>query len=289
MSIDKLQEMIRKKKNPSVLTFCLEEGWIPPYLLQERKLCQAYEEFAMALLEGLRQILPAVRFDFGSFSLQGVEGLELLSRLTGQAGKLGYYVLLDTPQILSPISAAAAAKTLISQECQWHFDGLICSPYIGSDALRPFASKLNGSGKALVAVLRTANKSAAEMQDLLTGGRLVHLAMADIVNSMALPLVGRSGYSQLAAMAGASSADSLRSLRAKYKHLFLLLDGYDYPNANAKNCAQAFDKLGHGAAACAGSSIAAAWLEGEGGDYVACAQQAAERMKKNLTRYVTVL
>ena len=89
-------------------------------------------------------------------------------------------------------------------------------------------------------------------------------------------------------MAGASSGDSLRALRSKYSRLFLLLDGYDYPNANAKSCSYAFDKLGHGAAACAGESILTAWKDAEG-DWAELAVAAAERMKKNLNRYVTIL
>jgi hypothetical protein len=68
-----------------------------------------------------------------------------------------------------------------------------------------------------------------------------------------------------------------------------LLDGYDYPNANAKNCGFGFDNLGHGAAACAGVSILGAWREENPEDPIAAAVQAAERMKKNLTRYVSVL
>ena len=88
---------------------------------------------------------------------------------------------------------------------------------------------------------------------------------------------------------GASNANSLKTLRGKYKSLFLLLDGYDYPNANAKNCSFAFDALGHGAAACAGVSIAGAWQTTEEEDPLAAALEAAERMRKNLTRYITVL
>jgi hypothetical protein len=113
--------------------------------------------------------------------------------------------------------------------------------------------------------------------------------VADIVNRQAESKTGRHGFSQVGALASASAADSLRSLRSKYPKLFLLLDGYDYPNANAKNCSYAFDKLGHGAAACAGESIIAAWKESENNDYVAAAVEATDRMKKNLTRYVTIL
>ena len=77
----------------------------------------------------------------------------------------------------------------------------------------------------------------------------------------------------------------------KYPKLFLLVDGLDYPNANAKNCANAFDKFGHGAIACASTGITGAWdtETSDGTDYVECAVQAADRMKKNLLRYITVL
>ena len=163
------------------------------------------------------------------------------------------------------------------------------SAYIGSDGLKPYISRLKDNDKDLFVVVRTANRTAPELQDLLTGTRLMHMANADVVNRFVQPLIGRCGYSRLAIMAGASSADSLRSLREKYKDIFLLLDGCDYPNANAKNCSYGFDKLGHGAAACAGLSVIGAWKEaGEEGSYVSHAQEAAQRLKKNLTRYITV-
>ena len=92
-------------------------------------------------------------------------------------------------------------------------------------------------------------------------------------------------------LAAASSAESLRTLRAKYPRLFFLLDGFDYPNANAKNCPQAFDRYGHGAAACGGTAITTAWkkAESDGSDWLEHALAAADRMKKNLNRYITVL
>ena len=148
---------------------------------------------------------------------------------------------------------------------------------------------LKETKKDIFAVVRTANRTAAELQDLLTGSRLMHMANADIVNRFSEQLVGRSGYSQVAMLAAASSADSLRTLRGKYKNTFLLLDGCDYPNANAKNCSFAFDSLGHGAAACAGLSVTAAWQEDDvQAAYVEKAVEAAQRLKKNLLRYITI-
>lgn len=290
MSVDKLQEKIRKLKNPSVVDFTVLPELIPPYILQEHEtVFRAYKVFAETLLNELKDIVPAVRFDFGSFALYGSEGLDILSEILIVAKNLGYYVLLNGVEMLSAQTAENAAGILFSDDCRWHFDGLIISSYIGSDGIRPYISRLNSTGKALFIVARTANKTAPEIQDLLTGSRLVHAAKTDIVNRFADSALSKCGYSQVAIMAAASSADSLRTLRAKYKYLFMLLDGCDYPNGNAKNCSFAFDRLGHGAAACAGASITAAWQEDQPENYVSAAVSAAERLRKNLNRYVTIL
>ena len=292
MSIDKLQEKIRKLKNPSILEFALDLQMIPPHILeQECSEILAYERFCRELLDGLKGIVPAVRFSVGRFSLLGPDGLFLMSRMTRYAKELDYYVLLDAPEALSYQAAEATAKTLFSDKCIWRFDGLTVSAYAGSDVLKPYVQAIKSSQMDIFVVLRTANKSAAELQDLLTGSRLVHMAAADIVYRLCEPFVGRSGYSQVAAVGPASVADVLKKLRARYKSMFLLIDGYDYPNSNAKNCSNAFDKLGHGAIACAGSSITAAWRveQSSGTEYIEQAVQAAERMKKNLLRYTTIL
>lgn len=293
MAMDKLQEKIRKLKNPSVVDFSVDEITIPPFILEEEgDRIRAYERFSRELMEGLKGIVPAVRFSVGRFCLMGPEGIALLQRLTAYARQQDYYILLDIPETFSLSAAEMSAGIYMDTQCSFHFDGFVVTPYIGSDALKPYVQKLKSTDKDLFVVLRTSNKSAAELQDLLTGSRLVHMAAADIVKRLGEPLVGRSGYSQVAAVGPASVADVLKKTREKYKNMFLLLDGYDYTNANAKNCSYAFDKLGHGAAACAGAGVLGAWNADDYADtheYVSLAVEAAERMKKNLLRYITVL
>ena len=65
----------------------------------------------------------------------------------------------------------------------------------------------------------------------------------------------------------------------------------DYSGCNAKICGNAFDRLGHGAVVCAGPTITMAWKLNEAAEetYLDQAKSAVERMKKNLTRYTTVL
>ena len=290
MSIDVFQEKIRKTKNPSVLVAEAFFHWVPPRILTEcGNTAAALLRYYTELLDTLKGTVLAVRFGFGGFSLLGPDGLNALSSLMKGAKDKGFYVLLDAPETLSPEAAKHAAQLLGEADSLYPCDGIVFSAWLGSDILKAFLP-LAKKGKRLFPVVRAANKSAAEIQDLLTGNRLVHTAAADIISRQGETAVGKCGYSQVGAVAAASSADSLRALRGKYSRLFLLLDGFDYPNANAKNCSYAFDKLGHGAAACGGSCIAAAWQDdGADCDYLEKAKQGAQRMKKNLTRYITVL
>lgn len=292
MSIDRLQEKIRKTKNPSVIDFGILPEHIPPAILQdEGSFTRAYGRFCMELLESLHGIVPAVRFSFAAFVVLGTEGLMTLSRVLAHAKKQGYYVLLDVPEALSRQNAQFFVQELFRQENALEFDGVILSAYIGVDGLKPYAQMLAESGKTMFAVIRTANRSAPQLQDLLTGSRVVHMTVAESVNRLGENMLGKCGYSQIAGVAAASSADGIRTLRSKFSTMFLLLDGYDYPNANAKNCSFAFDRLGHGAIACAGISVTAAWTQKfEGAEhYRELAVEAAHRMKKNICRHITVL
>ncbi len=288
MSVDVFQERIRKTKNPTVVELGLPLSQLPP---QFEQTVSGYYAFCTELMTALKGLVPAVRVSFSAFTLLGAEGGSALTGVLKEAKDLGFYVILDAPEILSVNSAETTAEAVFGENSAFPCDGLVIGGYLGSDVVKPFLPYCKEKKKDLFVVARTANKSAPELQDLLSGSRVVHMAAADHVNRYSSETVGKFGYSRVGVLAGASSAQSLKNIRAKYPNLFLLLDGADYPNANAKNCSHAFDRFGHGAAACVSTCVTCAWksAESNGSDFAAHAVAAAERMKKNLTRYVNIL
>lgn len=120
------------------------------------------------------------------------------------------------------------------------------SPYIGSDAIKAFLPGCKDGRKGLFVVVRSPNKSASELQDLLTGSRLVHDAAMDLVKRYGESIFEKCGYSQIGALVSAGAPNSLKNLRAKYQRTFLLVDGLDYPSGNAKNCSYALTALDMG-------------------------------------------
>ena len=291
MSIDILQEKIRKLKNPTIVDLSILPEHIPSHIRKSEEPVGDYLRFCRELLEGLKDLVPGVRLSFGQLALMGGEGLAALSELTRAARQLGYYVILDSTEILTPWSADRAAAAFFGENSQYPCDALVMSPYIGSDALKSFAPYCREGKKALFPAVRTPNKSASELQDLLTGSRHVHTAAVDILSRTEETMLGKFGYSNIGALAAAGTGNVLKNLRAKYPRLFLLVDGYDYPGGNAKNASLAFDGMGRCAAVCAGPSITAAWymVETDGTDFVEQAVLAAQRMKRTLGGYLTFL
>lgn len=288
MSVDALQERIRKRKCALVVDLTVLPGALPPEY-GESSFPEGYRGYVSALLKGLKGMVPGVRFRVSAFALLGAEALAVLPELTRQASELGYYVLMEAPELGSRELAELAAQRLLGLDSAYRCDGVQIPFYAGSDVLTPFLPYCEKEKKDVFVSARTPNRSAPELQDLLTGTRLVHMAAADRVSRYAEALPGKFGYSRVGILASAGAADSLKNLRAKYPGLFLLADGLDYPSANLKNVSLAFDKLGRGGAYCAGEMVTLAWRQGENPDPIAAAAAEVERQKKGLQRYITFL
>jgi hypothetical protein len=88
MSVDVLQDKIRKCKNPSVVDFSLNVSDLPPHLpAEEGTAVKAYERFCRELLEALKGTVPAVRLGFTAFS---VKPLRIATALGGFAAGAGF-------------------------------------------------------------------------------------------------------------------------------------------------------------------------------------------------------
>ena len=105
MSIDVLQEKIRVLKNPTMVGLDPTPEVVPGYLLEEARrelgvtpaaAAAAYSRFCRELLEGLRDVVPAVKVQSACFDALGSSGVAAMQEVLGFARELGYYVLLDS-------------------------------------------------------------------------------------------------------------------------------------------------------------------------------------------------
>lgn len=300
MSIDTLQMKIRKLKNPSMLTLSPTPEWIPPYLLEEKlqamgqtlqALAAACETFCTGILDALANSVPAVMFQAAAFHALGASGTQSLQNLSQYAAQKGYYVLFDA--MYGSISTQALFEGISLGDAVYQpytADAVAINAYAGSDSIKPFLPYCKKAGKNLFVQVKTHNKSAHELQDLLSGDRVVYSAVADLVQRWSSGAVGTQGYSEIAIMAGASDASALRNLRATYEQLFILVTGYGASRDGGNNAQYAFDQLGCGAIVADTGTIATAWKKAgtDGRDFREQAKQAAQKMKDDILKFVVI-
>ena len=305
MSIDVLQSRIRKLKCPIVVGLDPTRELIPPELLAEcetrlgpgpEALAESYGIFCRGLLDALKKTVPAVKVQAACFEALGWQGVKVMQELLAYAKKLGCYVLLETMRTDVSHIAAVSAQSIfggLDFGGEWVFpypcDALVLNGYLGSDGIKPYLPYVKENGKNIFVVVKSSNKSSVEVQDLLSGDRVIHTAMADLTLRWSTELFGKCGYGEVGAVVGLSSPAAIQALRKRYDSLFFLVPGYGAQGGVAKHASYAFDRLGHGAAVCASRSIIGAWREQAGTDYPEAALAAVEKMKKQLESYVTVL
>lgn len=308
MSVDALQAKIRKLKNPSMIGLDPTVELLPPHLLQEayaahgqtlQAIAQAYLQFCGGILEALQPVVPAVKLQSHCFAALGAEGVAVMQQLMDRASRMGYYVLLDANYgSVGHISQLYAASvfdgvTTADGTCLTPYvcDGLSVSGYLGSDGIQPFLPYCKKQGKNLFLYIKTSNKSSREVQDLVSGDRVVYSAMADLAMRWSVGLFGKCDYSEIIGVVGAPYPAVLRSLREKYPQLFLMVPGYGTQGGTAKHVREAFDRFGHGAIVSASRSVIGAWQKAgsDGRDWAEQACRAAMKMRDDISKFVTVM
>ena len=310
MSMDVLQEKIRQKKNPTVAGLDPRLDYIPQHLLDAayakygqtlRGAAEAYRLFCRGLIDGLKDVVPAVKPQSAYFEVLGSAGIAVLEEVCHYAKEQGLYVIMDAKRGDIGSTCEAYAKAYLGETAvgenrfsPFDCDSITVNGYLGTDALKPFTALCKERNKSIFLLVKTSNPSSRELQDLIAGDRLVHTVVADLAVRLTdkEQLMGPSGWSAIGAVVGATHPRDLKALREKYPQLFFLVPGYGAQGGKAQDVQYAFDRFGHGALVNSSRGIMCAWKktqEGTGLDYQEAARNEAIRMRDDICTYVTVL
>lgn len=310
MSMDVLQEKIRKKKNPTVAGLDPTLDYIPRRLIDEafakygetlRGAAEAYRLFSRGLIDALADVVPAVKPQSAYYEVLGSAGIAVLEEIVAYAREKGLYVIVDAKRGDIGSTCEAYARAYLGSVqvggntlAPFDADSVTVNGYLGTDALKPFTALCRERNKSIFLLVKTSNPSSRELQDLIAGERVVHTVIADLAVRLTDKerLVGKAGWSAIGAVVGATHPQDLKALRAKYPQLFFLVPGYGAQGGRAGDVQYAFDQFGHGAIVNSSRGIMCAWKktkDGTGMDYQEAARQEAIRMRNDICRFVTVL
>ena len=231
----------------------------------------AVEAFANAVIDGVADLVPAVKPQSAFFEALGAAGVAALERVEAHARAAGLLVIEDAKRgdignTMAAYAAAALGRVRIvgregDHEIPVHdADAVTVSPYLGPESLEPMIDVARRFGKGLFVLVRTSNPASAELQDVAAAdGELLHERVARMVDALGRDGVGERGYADVGAVTGLTYPEQAPALRALMPRAILLVPGLGAQGGRPEDFAGFLDAQGLGAVAAASRSIAGGW------------------------------
>jgi orotidine-5'-phosphate decarboxylase len=246
--------------------------------------------FTTKVLDVIRPHVPCVKFQSAYFEKYLWEGVQAYYELIHEAKEMGFLVIGDVKRgDIGATSEAYAAAHLSEIDFAGIDeaatpDAITINPLLGIDSIEPFVNVARETGKGLFVLVRTSNPGSADLQDAKTiDGRTFSEMLADRLQPVAAApgLVGRSGWSALGAVVGATQPHTMASLRQRLPKSIFLLPGYGTQGATADMTRAAF-RDGKGAIVSASRSILYAHHKAPTQAWDAAVLAAVQRMREEL-------
>jgi orotidine-5'-phosphate decarboxylase len=209
--------------------------------------------FYAASLEAIATQIACIKPNIAFFEALGIGGLKALQQLCLLAKKHGVPVILDAKRgdigstadayanaYFSGVTVAAIKpETIVSL---LHCDALTVNPFLGFDTLQPFISACEHQGKGIFVLVKTSNPGSGDLQDqVLASGKTVSEFMAEETTKFAEKLVGKSGYSSIGAVVGATYPAQAEHIRSLMPRSYFLIPGLGSQGGDAAQAVAGFD------------------------------------------------
>lgn len=304
MSIAKLIERIIEKDNPTVAGLDPMPEYVPMAIRQKnfaqfgntlKAEVESIRTFNYGLIDGLCDIVPAVKPQSAYYERLGPLGAALLYDTIEYAKKKNMYVILDIKRNDIGSTAGAYSDAYLGAVRvndavfePYPADAITVNPYLGTDGIEPFLKNCREREKAIFVLVKTSNPSSGEFQNRSLEGAPLYEAIAKRLDEWGKTAMTNSGYSQAGAVVGATYPEEQRVLRALLPKAYFLVPGYGAQGASAEDIKNAFNSDGLGAIVNSSRGIMCAWKKtgNDGTDYIEAARQEALRMRDDLRRVV---
>lgn len=312
--IDRLVEAIRSTEAPICVGLDPQMGFLPEELKEKafreygetlEGAAEAIWQFNKAIIDATYDLIPAVKPQIAMYEMYGIEGLKAFAKTVAYCREKGLIVIGDVKRgDIGSTSAAYAAAHLgevtVGSQTVAPFGEDICTvnPYLGSDGVQPFIKECAAHSKGIFVLVKTSNPSSGEFQDRLAADddgqtRPLYELVGKKVDEWASDpaLIGKSGYSEVGAVVGATYPQMGETLRRIMPKSYILVPGYGAQGGTGKDLVPFFDKDGLGAIVNSSRGIIAAYkkepyAERFGSAYADAAREAVLDMKKDIAQAI---
>lgn len=207
---------------------------------------EAARAWAEALIERCAGRVAVVKPQAGLFERWGAKGFAALEATCDAARRSGLLVILDAKRGDIGTTAEGYAEGYLGADAACPCDALTVNPWMGVETLEPFVAAAERTGRGVVVLARTSNPGSADFQQLAVDGEPLYLRVARALGPLSARLRGRSGWSGLMLVAGATGPDEARQLRRAAPEALFLVPGYGAQGAGAADAVAGFVGGDHG-------------------------------------------
>ncbi|MFW9999240.1 MAG: orotidine-5'-phosphate decarboxylase [Candidatus Hodarchaeota archaeon] len=258
--IEDLIQSINEKK--SVVCMGLDprmdnEGEIPQYLIEEfQKPNKIITEFNKILMENTFDLIPVIKPQIAFY--EKYEAFDALKETIKFAHKNDLLVILDGKRNDIGSTSEAYACSLFEN---FNADACTINAYLGFDGVKPF---LKYKEKGVFILLKTSNPSSADFQDLFSirleeiPNEVIeykvenmilkrnYIQLAELIHDWSENLAKFSNFTNLGVVVGATYPQELKKVREIVRNSFILIPGYGFQGAQAKDIKNGFYRDGLG-------------------------------------------
>ncbi|HAJ97559.1 MAG TPA: orotidine-5'-phosphate decarboxylase [Ruminococcus sp.] len=306
MGFERLIAKIKETGNPSVVGLDPKLDYVPEFLkakYREEDGCSlkaaasAIFAFNKAIINEIYDIVPAIKPQAAYYEMYGWAGVKTLEDTIRYARAKGMFVITDGKRndigaTMQAYTAAHLGTVMVGENELEPFgaDALTVNGYLGTDGITPLLEVCKTRDKGIFVLVKTSNPSSGELQDQLMDGVPLYARMGDLCEKWGADTIGKSGYSAVGAVVGATYPAQLKELRARLPHTFFLVPGYGAQGGGAEGVAGAFDENGLGGIVNSSRAIMCAYQK-EGCDpqeFAKAARREAIRMRDDITSFVKI-
>jgi len=259
--IESLIQQIKEKR--SVVSMGLDprmdkEGEIPQYLIKEfQNPNTVILEFNKSLIETNAELIPVIKPQIAFY--EKYEALDALKETIKFAHKHDLLVILDAKRNDIGSTSEAYAYSIFEN---YKADACTLNAYLGIDGVKPF---IDYKDKGLFILVKTSNPSSSDFQNIFSVNlkdvpdevfeyrvqdhelKRNYLVMAELVQKWSNFYAKVANFTNLGVVVGATYPKELKRIREIVKNSFILIPGYGFQGAQAKDIKYGFNKNGLGA------------------------------------------
>ena len=275
--IDRLVENIKKTNAPIVVGLDPMLAYVPEHIKTEayREYGETLEgaadaiwQFNKGIVDATYDIIPAVKPQIAMYEQFGIPGLIAFKKTVDYCKEKGLVVIGDIKRgdIGSTSTAYAVGhlgKVQVGYNTYAGFDEdfVTVNPYLGTDGVKPFVDVCKEENKGIFVLVKTSNPSSGEFQDKIVDGKPLYELVGRMVDTWGSEVIGKSGYSAVGAVVGATYPEMGRVLRDIMHKSYILVPGYGAQGGKAKDLVHYFNEDGLGAIVNSSRGIIAAYKQ----------------------------